>query len=100
MRLDVQNPNAFAIPPGRIGYGLLLSNKEVVRADVQLAEPIEGGATAAVVVPVKISVFKAGKAAARLLIPFTSLDVALKGEAVFGGVPVPLDLATSILPGS
>lgn len=100
MRLDVQNPNAFALPPGRIGYGLLLSNKEVVRADVVFAEPIAGGATAAVVVPVKISVFKAGKAVARLLIPFSSVDVALRGEAVFGGVPVPLDLATSILPGS
>jgi LEA14-like dessication related protein len=100
MRLDVRNPNAFAIPPGRIGYGLLLSNKEVVRADVQIAEAIEGGATAAVVVPITISVFKAGKAAARLLIPFSSLDVAVKGEAVFGGVPVPLDLSTSILPGS
>lgn len=100
MRLDVANPNAFALPPGRIGYGLLLSNKEVVRADVEIAAPIEGGATAALVVPVKISMLKAGKAAARLLVPFSSLDVAVKGEAVFGGVPVPLDLSTSILPGS
>lgn len=99
MRMDVRNPNAFAIPPGRIGCGLHLSGREVVRADVEIAAPIEGGATAAVLVPIRISVLKAGKAVARLLIPFTSLDVAVKGEAVFGGVPVPLDLSTNIQPG-
>jgi hypothetical protein len=49
---------------------------------------------------VTLSPIKAGKAAAMLLIPFTSLDVAVKGEAVFGGVPLPLDLSTSILRGN
>jgi len=98
MRLDVGNPNPFAIPPGRVACGLLLSNKEVVRADVEIPEVAAGG-TAGVNVPVRISVLKAGKAVARLLLPFTSLDAAVKGEAVFGGVPVPLDLSTSILPG-
>jgi LEA14-like dessication related protein len=99
MQVDVRNPNDFPIPAGRIGAGLLLSNQEVVRADVEIPEPIEGGATAVVHVPIRLSVLKAGRAAARLLIPFTSLDVAVKGEAVFGGVPVPLDLSTSIVPG-
>jgi hypothetical protein len=99
LRLEVRNPNDFEIPAGRIGCGLLLSGREVVRADVVFADPVAGGATASAVVPVRISVLKAGKAAARLLLPFTSLDASLKGEAVFGGVPVPLDLSTSILPG-
>jgi LEA14-like dessication related protein len=99
MRLDVRNPNEFSIPAGRVGCGLLLSDREVVRADALIPE-VAGGGTAGVVVPIKISVLKAGKAAARLLIPFSSLDVAVKGEAVFGGVPVPLDLSTSILPGT
>jgi LEA14-like dessication related protein len=100
MRMDVGNPNPFELPAGRIGCGLLLSGKEVVRADLEIAQPILAGGTAAVTVPLRISVFKAGKAAARLLLPFTSLDVAVKGEAQFGGVPVPLELATNILPGS
>jgi hypothetical protein len=99
LRLDVENPNPFDLPPGRIGCGLLLSGKEVVRADLVFPAPIAGGSTASAVVPIRISPTKAGKAAARLLIPFTSLDASLKGEAVFGGVPVPLDLSTSILPG-
>jgi LEA14-like dessication related protein len=99
MRMDIRNPNDFPIPPGRIGCGLHLQGREVVHADLEIAAPIAGGEAAALVVPIRISVLKAGKAAARLLIPFTSVDVAVKGEAVFGGVPVPLDLATSILPG-
>ncbi len=100
MRMDVRNPNDFPIPPGRIGCGLHLQGREVVRADLEIAAPIAGGEAAALVVPIRISVLKAGKAAARLLIPFTSVDVAVKGEAVFGGVPIPLDLATNILPGT
>jgi LEA14-like dessication related protein len=100
MRMEVRNPNDFELPAGRIGCGLVLSGKEVVRADLEIPEPIVAGGSAAVTVPLRISVLKAGKAAARMLIPFTSLDVAVKGEAQFGGVPVPLDLATSILPGS
>jgi LEA14-like dessication related protein len=99
LRLEVDNPNDFDMPAGRIGCGLHLSGSEVVRADDLFPVPIASGSTASAVVPIKISVFKAGKAVARLLIPFTSVDASLKGEAVFGGVPVPLDLSTSILPG-
>lgn len=98
MRIDVENPNDFDVPPGRIGCGLHLSGKEVVRADVLVDAPIAAHGSASLPVPIRISVLKAGKAVAKLLIPFTSLKVALKGEAVFGGVPVPLDLTTSILP--
>jgi len=100
MRIDVENPNDFEIPAGRIGCGLHLSGKEVVRADVLMDEPLAGHGAATFPVPIRISVLKAGKAVARLLIPFSSLKVAVKGEAVFGGVPVPLDLTTDILPGS
>jgi LEA14-like dessication related protein len=99
MLVGVQNPNTFPIPSGRIRYALFLSDREVARTDVVLAEPIPAGESTAVSVPIRISVLKAGTAAARLLIPFTSLDAGVKGEAVFDGVPVPLDLATSILPG-
>jgi LEA14-like dessication related protein len=98
MKLEVSNPNAFDMPPGRVGCGLHLSGSEVVRADVVFPAGVGGGATATALVPIKLSPFKAGKAVARLLIPFSSLDASVKGEAVFGGVPVPLDLSTSILP--
>lgn len=95
----VHNPNPFALPAGRIGYGLFLSDKEVARTDAVIAQPIGPGEDAMVAVPLRVSVLKAGTAAARLLLPFTSLDVAVRGEAVFGGVPVPLDLSSSLVPG-
>lgn len=97
--VDVQNPNPFALPAGRLAYGLFVSGKEVARTDVTIAEPIEAGEEATVAVPLRISVLKAGTAAARLLLPFTSLDVAVRGQAVFDGVPVPLDLSSSLVPG-
>jgi LEA14-like dessication related protein len=95
--LDVTNPNAFALPAGRISYALLMSNKEVAKAEVVVHEPIAGGGSAALAMPIKISMLKAGKAAARLMLPFASLDVGVRGQAEFGGVPVPLDLGTSIV---
>lgn len=97
MPLDVRNPNAFAIPAGRISYALLLSDKEVAKAEVVIDEPIAGGGSAALAMPIRISMLKAGKAAARLMLPFASLDVGVRGQAEFGGVPVPLDLGTSIV---
>lgn len=96
--LHVQNPNPYALPAGRVGVGLLLSDREVARADLVIAEPIPPGEGADEALPIKINIFKAGTAAARLLLPFTSLDVKLKGEAVFDGVPVPLDLSSSLMP--
>jgi LEA14-like dessication related protein len=98
MSMDVRNPNGFPIPAGRIQYGLFISGNEVVRTEVLIPEPIAAGGSTVLAVPVSVSPFKAGKAAAKLLIPFASMDVGIRGEAVFGGVPVPLDLATSILP--
>lgn len=95
----VHNPNPFVLPAGRIGYGLFLSDKEVVRADAVVGAPVGPGEEAVVAVPLRVSVMKAGSAAARLLLPFTSLDVAVRGEAVFDGVPVPLDLSSSLVPG-
>ena len=99
MSVDVHNPNPFAIPAGRIRYGLFMSDREVARTELVVAEPIAPGGSALLAVPLEISMLKAGKAAARFLLPFASLDVGVRGEAVFDGVPVPLDLAASVLPG-
>lgn len=98
LAVKVENPNPFDLPAGRLGLGLLLSDREVARIDLIAAEPVPPGGEAMLSAPVRISVLKAGTAAARLLLPFTSLDVRLKGEAVFDGVPVPLDLSSSLLP--
>ena len=97
--VGVRNPNPFALPAGRLGYGLFLSDREIARTDATIERPIALGEEALVAVPIRISVFKAGTAVARMLLPFASLDIALRGQAVFDGVPVPLDLASSLVPG-
>ncbi len=99
LALEVENPNDFDVPAGRVGCGLHLSGKEIVRADVLFPAPIAPGATASAVLPITLSPLRTGGAVAKLLIPFKSIDVKLKGEAVFGGVPLPVDLSASILPG-
>jgi LEA14-like dessication related protein len=99
LALDVDNPNDFDVPAGRIGCGLHLQDKEIVRADVLFPDAIAPGATASAVLPITISPLRTGGAVAKLLIPFKSIDVRLEGEAVFGGVPVPLDISASILSG-
>lgn len=96
--MGVRNPNPYALPPGRLHYGLFVTGREVAHTDVALADGVAAGGATDFVVPVKISTVKAGKAAARLMLPFASLDLAVRGEAVLGGVPVPLDLQGSLLP--
>lgn len=96
-RLRIGNPNGFPLPAARLHYALLVSKKEIAQANGGL-EPIGPGESGELVVPIRISVLKAGKAAARFLIPFASIKVAIKGGLDFDGVPVPLDLDADVLP--
>jgi LEA14-like dessication related protein len=96
-RLRIANPNGFPLPAARLHYALLVSKKEIAQASGGL-ESIGPGESGELVVPIKISVLKAGKAAARFLIPFASIKVALKGGLDFDGVPIPLDLDADVLP--
>jgi LEA14-like dessication related protein len=99
LALEVDNPNDFDVPAGRIGCGLHLQGKEIVRADVLFPDAIAPGGTARAVLPITLSPLRTGGAVAKLLIPFKSIDVRLEGEAEFGGVPLPLDISASILSG-
>jgi LEA14-like dessication related protein len=92
------NTNAFPIPSAHVDYGLVISDKEIARAEGRLAAPLLPGEAAELAVPITISLLKAGKAAARFLLPFASLDVSLRGHVEFDGVPVPLDLAAAVVP--
>jgi LEA14-like dessication related protein len=98
LRIKVGNTNGFPLPSGSLDYALVISNKEVARALGRLEAPLAPGESAELSLPIKISVFKAGKAAARFLLPFASLKVALKGGFDFDGLPIPLDLDADVLP--
>ena len=99
LRLEIGNANGFPLPSARIDYALFVSGKDVARTSGRLEAPLGAGETAELVLPIEISPLKAGKAAARFLLPFASLKVELKGGIDFDGMPIPLDLDADVTKG-
>lgn len=98
LRIKIGNTNVFPLPSARLDYALVVSGKEVARATGRLESPLGVGETAELTVPIEISPIRAGKAAARFLIPFASIKVELRGGLDFEGMPIPLDLDADVLP--
>lgn len=95
VRLRVRNPNAFALPPGRLDYALAIGGVPVVRADQARIEPVAGGVSGIVAIPVRVDVASAGRAAAELA-RGAEVGVELTGRAHLGGIPLPLDLRAKV----
>ena len=91
VRLRIRNPNPFALPAGHLDYGLSLSGAEVARAKSVGVEPVAGGSSAVVVVPVRIDVGSAGRVASDIA-RGADVHVGLEGNASLAGIPFPLDL--------
>lgn len=98
LRLKVGNTNVFPLPSARLDYTLVVNGKDVARATGRLESPLGVGETVELTVPIEISPLKAGKAAARFLLPFVGIEVKLRGGLDFEGMPVPLDLDANVLP--
>lgn len=98
LRLKVGNTNVFPLPSARLDYTLVVNGKDVARATGRLESPLGVGETVELTVPIEISPLKAGKAAARFLLPFVGIEVKLRGGLDFEGMPVPLDLDADVLP--
>jgi LEA14-like dessication related protein len=98
LRVKVANGSSIPLPSARLDYTLFVSGKDIARAVGRLEAPLAPGEACELTVPISISPFKAGKAAARFLLPFASIKVALKGGLDFDGVPLPLDLDADVLP--
>jgi LEA14-like dessication related protein len=91
VKLRVRNPNAFALPLGKLEYALALGGTSVARAAAVDVTPIAGGTSGVVAIPVHIDVAKAGRVAAELA-RGGEVQVDLDGKATLGGIPFPLDL--------
>jgi LEA14-like dessication related protein len=91
VRLRVRNPNHFALPTGRLEYALSLSDSEVARAESVSVEPVAGGASAVVAIPVRVDVARASRVAADVA-RGAEVHVGLRGTASLAGIPFPLDL--------
>jgi LEA14-like dessication related protein len=91
LRLRVRNPNAFALPVGRLDYALSFGGAPVVRAQGAELAGVAGGSSAVVELPLRLDLASAGRAAGDLA-RGGEVDVGLTGTAVVGGIPLPLDL--------
>jgi LEA14-like dessication related protein len=91
LRVRVRNSNPFPLPAGKIEYALSLSGADVARAETVEMHPIASGASAVVVIPVRVDVGSAGRVAADVA-RGADVQVGLKGNASLAGIPFPVDL--------
>lgn len=95
VRVRVRNPNAFALPIGKLDYALAIGGSPVARgAGVELA-PVPGTASAVVAIPVRLDVSSAGRAATEIA-RGGEVQVDLAGQASLGGIPFPLALKAKL----
>jgi len=95
VRLRVENPNAFPLPSGEIGYALTVAGSPVARAEGASLGVVPGGGSAIVEIPVRIDVLSAGRAAAELA-RGGEVQVELTGKAALAGLTLPLDLRARV----
>jgi len=90
--LEVSNPNAFPLPAGALAYALRLGDHQVLTAASQALGTVPSRGKGRVVVPVKLPFSAAAEAVGKLL-RGGQADLSLKGNASFGSVGLPVDLA-------
>ena len=91
LRVRVQNPNDFPVPPGRLDASLALGGADLAEVSGQALAAIPRNGDGRVTIPVKIDLERAGRVAADLMAG-RPVDVQLRGKADVGGLSLPLDL--------
>jgi LEA14-like dessication related protein len=91
VRVRIRNPNAFALPLGKLDYALAIGGTEVARAGGVAMEPVAGATSGVVVVPVRLDIASAGRVVTELS-RGGEVQVGLDGSASLGGIPFPLHL--------
>ncbi len=92
VKVRVTNPNAFPLPVGGLSYSLTIGGSSVASGDGRSVAPVPANAAGVVAIPVRVSLLGAGLAATQLA-SGGEVDVGLRGTAMFGGIPIPIDLA-------
>ncbi len=91
LRLRVSNRNAFALPEARIECRVEVAGRPVAQAATATLAPVPAKGSAGVELPVRVDLAAAGSALAAAL-QGGSVEVAIRGDAGFAAVRVPLDL--------
>ncbi len=95
VRLRVTNRNPFPMPAGRLDWSLDVAGASVVSSQSQALAAAPSGGSSALVVPVRLDLFGAGRALSQAL-SGAPVEVALRGSAGFGWMRLPIDLRGSV----
>ncbi len=92
VRVRMTNPNAFALPAGRLDGALSLGGAEVARVDDRSLAAVPGRGSAVAAIPISLDLGDAGRAALDLS-RGAPVQVGLRGEAQVAGARLPLSLS-------
>jgi LEA14-like dessication related protein len=95
VRVRVANPNAFAVPAGKLDYALSIGGAPVARAEGARLPEVSARGSTVVAIPVRLDLGSAGRAAAELS-GGGEVDVGLSGRAHVAGIPLPLELRARV----
>ncbi len=96
VKLTVHNPNAVPLPVGSVSYAVSVAGSPLVSGDGRAVASVPARGSAAVALPVRMSLAGAGRAASQLVSGSGAVDVGVKGTATFGNVPIPIDFAAKV----
>jgi len=91
LQLRLSNRNPFAMPAGRLDYALDVAGTTVVSGESRAVAPVAPGASAALVVPVRLDLFGAGRALAQAL-SGGPVEVGLRGAVGWSWMRLPIEM--------
>lgn len=98
VKLRISNPNAFPLPPGRLGHRLAVAGAPVASGD-QKVPPVAAGGTAIFSIPAQVNIVGAGTGVVKgvwTALQGAEVPVALQGQATIANIPIDVHLESRI----
>jgi LEA14-like dessication related protein len=98
VKMRVVNPNAFPLPPGRLGHRLAVADAPVASGD-QKVPPVGAGGTATFAIPAQVNIVGAGAGVVKgvwTALQGAEVPVAMEGQATIAGIPIDVRLESRI----
>jgi len=98
VKLRILNPNAFPLPPGRLGHRLSVAGAPVASGD-QKFPPVQAGGTATFSIPARVNIVGAGTGVVKgvwTALQGSEVPVALEGRATIANIPIDVHLESRI----
>ena len=98
VKLRIINPNAFPLPPGRLGHRLAVAGAPVASGD-QKIPAVPAGGTARFSIPAQVNIVGAGAGVVKgvwTALQGAEVPVALEGQATIASIPVEVRMESRI----